>query len=103
MPHLRRPFFAPVLFVLVGALLYANSLHNPFVFDDLAAITENADIHQIFPLWLDPDESARPALNARPIVRLTLALNYAVHGLDVRSHQPQTRLCRRLQRPGSLF
>ena len=83
MPLLRRSFFAPVLMALVGATLYANSLQNPFVFDDLAAIAENDDLRQILPLWLDPDASARPSLNARPLVRLSLALNYAVHGLEV--------------------
>ena len=54
---------------LVGAALYANSLQNPFVFDDLAAIAENDDLRQILPLWLDPDASARPSLTARPLVR----------------------------------
>ena len=40
-------FFAPCLLALVGCLLYANSLQNPFVFDDLAAIPENDDIRHI--------------------------------------------------------
>ena len=57
MPLLHRSFFAPVLMALVGATLYANSLQNPFVFDDLAAIAENDDLRQILPLWLDPDAS----------------------------------------------
>ena len=86
MTLLRQAALAPVLLVLVGAALYANSLQNPFVFDDRAAIAENTDLHRVFPLWRSPDESAQPPLNARPLVRLTLACNYAFDTTEVSSY-----------------
>ena len=75
---------APWLLITVGALVYANSLEGPFIFDDLGAIVGNPDIRHLWPLWQDPDSTPRPSLNGRPVVKLSLALNYAIGGLDVR-------------------
>jgi tetratricopeptide (TPR) repeat protein len=78
------PSLVAVGLLAVAALLaYGDSLSNPFIFDDLGAIVDNPDIRGLWPLWQAPDESARPSLNARPVVRLSLALNYALSGLDV--------------------
>ncbi len=41
---------APWLLVVIGLGIYANSLSNPFVFDDESAIVKNTDIRQITPL-----------------------------------------------------
>ncbi len=50
---MRHALVALLLFA-AGALAYANSLTNPFVFDDLPAIVGNRDIRQIWPpIWLD--------------------------------------------------
>ena len=76
----------PWLLIAAGALVYANSLDAPFVFDDLGAIVENKDIQHLWPLWLDPQTSERPSLNGRPLVRFSLALNYAFGGLEVRGY-----------------
>ena len=78
--------WAPWLLIAVGALVYANSLETPFVFDDLGAIVENKDIQHLWPLWLDAQTSDRPSLNSRPVVRFSLALNYAFDGLDVQGY-----------------
>ena len=44
-----RPLI-PLLLVVATALAYHNSLANPFFFDDLAAIVDNADIRTLWPL-----------------------------------------------------
>ena len=76
-----------LLLVLVGAGVYANSLAGPFVFDDGDAIVENRDIRSLWPLWRVPEQTDRPSINSRPVVRLSLAVNYALGGLDVRSYR----------------
>ena len=76
----------PLALLFAVCVIYANSLDNAFVFDDLVYIVDNPDIQQIWPLWQSPTESTWPALNARPLVRLTLAFNYALHGLEPRGY-----------------
>ncbi|MDA0336553.1 MAG: tetratricopeptide repeat protein [bacterium] len=80
-----QPLPAALLLLAVIAA-YSNSLDGPFLYDDTPAIVENSDIRQILPLWRAPDETDRASINSRPVVRLSLALNYAVGGLDVRGY-----------------
>ena len=77
---------APWLLIAAGLIAYANSLAAPFIFDDLGAIVDNPDIRQLWPVWREADSSARPSLNSRPVVLFSLALNYAVDGLEVRGY-----------------
>jgi hypothetical protein len=44
-----RPLI-PLLLVVATALAYHNSLANPFFFDDLPAIVDNADGRTLWPL-----------------------------------------------------
>jgi Flp pilus assembly protein TadD len=71
------------LLILAATLLaYANSFSGPLIFDDLRWIEANPHIRHLWPLWnaLQPPQGA--AGTGRPVVCLTLALNYAVSGLD---------------------
>lgn len=79
-------FFPPLALLLVGVGIYANSLSGPFVFDDHPAILDNGDIREIWPLWRSPEVSERASINSRPLVRLSLAFNYAVGGLRVEGY-----------------
>lgn len=76
----------PLILVLVGIGVYANSLKGPFVFDDNPAILANGDIRQLTPLWRSTETSDAPPINGRPLVRLSLALNYAWGGLQVEGY-----------------
>jgi tetratricopeptide (TPR) repeat protein len=71
-----------LLIVAVTLLAYANSFSGPFIFDDSPWIEANPHIRHLWPLWktLQPPEGA--AGTGRSVVCLTLALNYAVSGLD---------------------
>jgi protein O-mannosyl-transferase len=71
------------LIVLVGCLTYANSLRNPFIFDDEQTITYNEGIRHLtdLPAVLTPARELPTA--GRPLVNLTFAINYALGGLDV--------------------
>jgi tetratricopeptide (TPR) repeat protein len=74
--------------LLVFALLaaYANSFRGQFVLDDEIAIERNptiADLTNLRQVFAPPVGSA---VTARPIVNLTLAVDYALWGLDVRGY-----------------
>ena len=68
--------------------VYANSLSGPFVFDDLLSITENPTIRQLWPLGapLSPPAGQGLTVEGRPILNLSLALNYAVSGTSPRGY-----------------
>jgi Flp pilus assembly protein TadD len=70
--------------IAVAALtVYHNSLQGPFVFDDFRSIVGNASIRALWPPWSVLSPPSMGGVQNRPIVNLSLALNYAVGGLDV--------------------
>ncbi|MGD0650696.1 MAG: tetratricopeptide repeat protein [Verrucomicrobiia bacterium] len=68
--------FIPLLVIGVGLLVYHNSFPNPFIFDDLQHIVENPRIRQLWPPW------GIIMHTSRPVVLLSLAVNYALGGLN---------------------
>jgi tetratricopeptide (TPR) repeat protein len=72
---LKAQKFIPWLVIGVGLLVYCNSLRVGFLFDDAPHIVENARIRRLWP----PGEVI--AHTSRPVVMLSLALNYAGGGL----------------------
>ncbi len=81
-----RPLAIPswaalLLFVILGSLLYANTLQVPFVFDDEASIRDNKSIRwtsiSVANLVAASRESPAPH---RPLAYASFALNYMAHG-----------------------
>lgn len=90
-PHQTRSaqvWLVAAALALATVLAYANSLGVPMVFDDKAALTENPSILQLWPLSipLSPQSGWGYTVEGRPLFNLTLALNYAATGLDLRSY-----------------
>jgi tetratricopeptide (TPR) repeat protein len=85
-----RPFrlgiLAIPLLLTAGLFAYHNSLHGEFVFDDLPAIPQNPTIRALWPSSGVLSPPAGTAVTARPIVNLSLALNYAFDELNVTSY-----------------
>ena len=79
---------AAALIVLAVLLIYANSLAGPFVFDDVPSIRDNPAIRHLWPpgLLLSPSAIQGLTTNGRPVVTLSLALNYALGGTAVWSY-----------------
>lgn len=77
------PWVAAIVFGVLVA--YANSFHGAFVFDDLPSIGQNASIRSLRTALQPPGEIGQ-TVAGRPLLNLTFALNYAVHGLDVRGY-----------------
>ncbi len=75
----RTAWLTGSLLVLATVFAYCNSFIGPFIFDDKPAITENATIRQLWPLT---EALSPPAIGSgvtgRPVVNLSLALNYAI-------------------------
>ncbi len=82
----RGSYGPPLALTLTACAIYANSLDNPFLFDDLFNIVLNPDIRQIWPLWIPPTESTWASLYSRLLVRFSLACNYALGDLDPRGY-----------------
>jgi Flp pilus assembly protein TadD len=76
----------PLTLVLVGAAIYANSLDGPFLLDDGPAIVDNPSIRQLWPPWQALQAPPDAPGAGRPIVSLSLAVNYALGGLEVRGY-----------------
>jgi tetratricopeptide (TPR) repeat protein len=78
--RVRKQVLAP-FFLLVAALVaYHNSVAAPFVFDDLRVIVANERIRNLWPIWT-------PLLgSSRPLVQLSLAINFAMSGYNVWSY-----------------
>jgi tetratricopeptide (TPR) repeat protein len=66
-----------------GIAAWSNSFNGPFIFDDLSAIRNNPTL-RAFPAWDNFVPPPATAVSRRPVVNLTLAVNYAISGLDVR-------------------
>lgn len=79
----KKLFFSVLLIFTAGTLVYLNSFNGVFVYDDERHILLNPDIRNIWSLW----ESMFSTLNStRPLMGLTLTLNYAHTGYDTFSY-----------------
>ena len=75
--------FGPWVLLTLIAGAYAGSLGVPFIFDDEFAIVRNQSIRDLgnWPGVLMPDAATAGAAG-RPVVNLSFAVNYALHGLN---------------------
>ncbi len=74
-----------ILIIVISALLaYSGSFGVPFIFDDIPNIPDNLSIRNIKSL----KEIIHPPKNiaGRPVINITLAINYAVSGTKVWSY-----------------
>jgi protein O-mannosyl-transferase len=77
-------FLAAGLIVLATVAAFSNSLTGPLIFDDVSDIVENVSIRHLWPIWdvfVVPNASGA-TLHGRPVVNLSLAVNYAAGGLN---------------------
>ena len=77
----------PMLIIAVSiATAYGNTFTAPFIFDDTINIVENLSIRRLWPPWHSLLIPADTGLAGRPIVNLSLAVNYAISGGQVWSY-----------------
>lgn len=70
----RAAWLIPLCLALAGALVYLNTLSNPFVFDDTPWVIGNPRIQSL------ANVGEMLTATNRPVMELTLALNYALGG-----------------------
>jgi tetratricopeptide (TPR) repeat protein len=75
--------FIPVLIIAAGLWAYHNSFQGPFIYDDVPNILENPTIRRVWPIWETFSLPRGSGLTGRPIINLSLAVNYAVGGTRV--------------------
>lgn len=92
-PNRRALALGAVVLGLAVFVVYYPSLDGPFVFDDASTVVDNPSIRQLWPLVGD-DQSPAPltppagtAVYARPLVNLSLAINYHFGQLDPRGYR----------------
>jgi protein O-mannosyl-transferase len=79
---LRSTLAALVLLALAALAAYHNSFSGPFIFDDARSIVENPDIRHLA-TTLRGDPQINPS---RPLLRVSLWINYALGGEEVRGY-----------------
>ena len=83
-----RPKVTPIALLAGGFLaafllvVYLPSFRAPFIFDDTQNILENATLRSLWPIWHTLRPPLESGLVGRPLVNLSLALNYAWSGTD---------------------
>lgn len=89
---LHKPVVHVLLIIILGLLAYSNTFHVPFQFDDLPNIVENPIVKNL-DFYANPSKAKvykhlteYPMLMKRYIGSLTFALNYKLHGLDVKGY-----------------
>ncbi len=81
-----RPFIPALIIIAVGVWAYHNSFRGPFIFDDLNSIRDNPHIHHWWSIRDAMFVSPYLSIKGRPVESESLALNYALGGLDVRGY-----------------
>lgn len=77
-------WLACTLLVVATLAAYSSTLRYPFLFDDGVNIVDNASIRQLWPVWrvfVNGSLKGVP-VRSRPLVNLSLAVNYAMGELD---------------------
>jgi Flp pilus assembly protein TadD len=74
-------YLAGGILVLAVLVAYYKSFSSPFIFDDLPAITENPTLLHFHSALSPPHNGS--GVDGRPLVNLSLAVNYAAGGLKV--------------------
>ncbi len=80
--------FVVASLAVAGLVAFLNGFSSPFLFDDYDSINQNASLRHLWPIWdaLTPGGAVGAGVTNRPIVNLSLALNYAVGGLHVEGY-----------------
>ena len=81
-----RTWLAPLLIVLAGLAVYANAQHGPFLLDDRRAIEDNLSIRDLGSTATVLHPPIQSPVTGRPLVNLSLAINYQLGGLQVEGY-----------------
>src|SRR5215472_18249752 len=81
---LRRTLAALVLLALAALAAYHNSFAGPFIFDDTPSIVANPGIRHLATALREKSSAGTGV--GRPLLRVSLWMNYALGGEEVRGY-----------------
>ena len=81
-----HPLVPLIVLVALGVGAYWNGLSAPLIWDDDPAIVTNQTIRSVLPLSDSLSPPIETSVAGRPIANLSLALSYAMGGLDERGY-----------------
>jgi len=81
-----QTLLAAAIVTVAGIAAYSNSFKGTFVFDDIEGIVQNTHIESILPLSRSMSAPKDTTPSGRPMVSLSLAINYAISKRDVWSY-----------------
>ncbi len=83
----RSTFLISAVLALLVVLAWSNSFRAPFELDDRSSIQDNPSIRDLASFrWLSPPSAHGETVGGRPVVNLSLAVNHALGGDDVRGY-----------------
>jgi tetratricopeptide (TPR) repeat protein len=82
-PHRSRIILGGGIIVLAALAVYYNCFVVPFILDDPSSVASNASIRHLWPIWDALSPPANSVVGGRPVLNLTLAVNYALGGTAV--------------------
>ena len=85
-PKARQTILAALLLVAAACLVYANSLAGVFLYDDVDSIIRNPSIRSLWPVWDAAWAPIDTTAAGRPMLNLSLAVNFAISDLSVWSY-----------------
>jgi protein O-mannosyl-transferase len=74
---------ACALIVIATTAAYYASFDGPFVLDDVQSVVENPTIRRVWPLWPVLASKHSTTVIGRPLLSLSLAVNYSLNQTDV--------------------
>jgi protein O-mannosyl-transferase len=80
----RAIFQAGAIIALAALFTYGSSFLAPFVFDSASIVAYNPTLHHLASAWRTPHDGS--TVDGRPLLNLSLALNYAISGTQVWSY-----------------
>jgi tetratricopeptide (TPR) repeat protein len=80
-PSASKTLLAALVFFALGFLIYSNTFENPFVFDDVKRILDNADIrmNELTAENISDAAFGKKSARNRPVGNISFALNYYFH------------------------
>ena len=82
-PHRWKVILGGGMMVFVTLLAYYNSFSVPLLLDDFPSVQDNPTIRHLWPIWRTLSPSVASFVGGRPIMNLSLAINYALGGTGV--------------------
>ncbi|NJL31997.1 MAG: hypothetical protein HC898_10400, partial [Phycisphaerales bacterium] len=78
----HRRLLTGFLFALLALAIYYPSVPGALDFDDYPSVRDNLSIRTLWPIWDAMWAEKENPLAGRPIPNLSIAVNYAIHGLN---------------------